>query len=158
MHFYSDNPALRSQLETQVNFMNEFSQKALDTLRQLSEMNLKLARQTIEGTITSSREMLSCTDPVQLTQVAMRQLQPAGERLRAYQQQLMTVMAGAQAQFAHAAESGIPEASRSASAIADEMVRHAAVAANLPVTSPAATAAPSPVTGNGSAEGTTNPS
>lgn len=145
MLFFSDNRALRSHLETQVDFMNEFSQKALDSLRQLSEMNLKLARQTIEGVLHSSREMLSCSDPAQMTQVAMKQLQPAGERLRTYQQQLMTVMAGAQAEFAHAAETRIPEASRSASAIADEMLRHAAAAA-----------APSPSTGNGSAEGKTN--
>ena len=57
MQFLSDNPALRSHLASQVDFLHEFSQKAFDTARQLSEMNLKLARQTIEGSLhaTASR-------------------------------------------------------------------------------------------------------
>lgn len=132
MPFFSDNPALRSHLQSQIDFINEFSQKATDTLRQVSEMNLKLARQTIEGSLHASREMLACTDPAQLVQTAMKQLQPANERLRAYQQHMMSVLAGAQSDFTHVTEARLPEASRSASAAADEMVRHAAAAANLP--------------------------
>jgi phasin family protein len=146
MQFLSDNPALRSHLEAQVEFTKEFSQKAFDTLRQLSEMNLKLARQTIEGSLHASREMMNCTDPTQLLQTAMKQVQPATERLRAYQQHLMSLLAGAQADFNQAAEARIPEASRSASAVADEMVRHAAAASTIPVTSPGA------ASGYGSAE------
>lgn len=126
MQFLSDNPALRSHLESQVDFTNEFSQRALDTVRQLSEMNLKLARQTIEGSIHASRELLGCTDPVQFTQTAMKQLQPATERIRSWQEHLLRVLAGAQADFTHAAEARLPEASRSAGAVADELVRHAA--------------------------------
>jgi phasin family protein len=134
MHLLSDNPALRSHLESQVAFLTEFSQKAFDTLRQVSEMNLKLARQEIEGTLHASHDMLGCTDPVQMVQAAMRQIPPATERLRAYQQHLLSVLSGAQADFTHAAEARMPEANRSASAVAEEMVRHAAAAVNVPVT------------------------
>jgi phasin family protein len=134
MQFLSDNPALRAHLESQVDFMNQFTQKAYDTLREMSEMNLKLARQIVEGSMHASQEMLNCSDPMQLTQAAIKQVQPATERLRSYQQHLLTVMAGAQAAFAHAAETSIPQATRSASAIADEMARHAGAAANVPVT------------------------
>ena len=125
MQSLNDNPALRSHLESQVDFINEFSQKALDTARQLSEMNLKLARQSIEGSLHASRELLSCTDPVQFSQTAMKQLQPATERIRSWQEHLLRALAGAQADFTHAAEARIPEASRSAGAVADELVRHA---------------------------------
>lgn len=128
MQSLDDNPALRSHLESQVDFTNEFSQKALDTARQLSEMNLKLARQTMEGSIHASRELLGCTDPVQFVQTAMKQLQPATERIRSWQEHLLRVLAGAQADFTHAAEARLPEASRSAGAVADELVRHAAAA------------------------------
>jgi phasin family protein len=159
MQFLSDNPALRAHLESQVDFMNEFSQKMVDALRQISDMNLKLARQTIEGSLHASREMIKVSDPVQFAQTAMKQLEPATERLRAYQQQLLSVLAGAQADFTRAAETRIPEASRSASAAADEMARHASAAVSLPVTGPGgatlngpASAAP-PSSGNGSADG-----
>jgi phasin family protein len=136
MQLFSDNPALRSHLESQVDFMHEFSQKAFDTLRQVSEMNLRLARQEIEGTLHAGHEMMGCSDPVQLVQAAMKQIAPATERLRSYQQHLMSVLSGAQAEFTHAAEARLPEASRSAGAVADEMVRHAA--ASVPVTGSAA--------------------
>lgn len=157
MQFLSDNPALRAHLESQVDFMNQFTQKAYDTLREVSQMNLKLARQMIEGSMHASHEMLNCSDSMQLSQAAIKQVQPATERLRSYQQHLLTVMAGAQAAFAHAAETRIPEATRSASAIADEMARHAGAAANVPVTGRAGSEAggmpaPSPSTGNGSAD------
>ena len=138
MQLLSDNPALRSHLEAQVDFMKEFSQKAFDTLRQVSDMNLKLARQEIEGTLHASHEMMGCSDPMQLVQAAMKQIPPATERLRAYQQHLLSVLSGAQAEFTHAAEARMPEASRSASAVAEEMVRHAAAATTVPVTGPAA--------------------
>ena len=134
MQFLSDNPALRSHLESQVDFLNEFSQRAFDTARQLSEMNLKLARQTIEGSVHASHELIGCTDPVQFSQTAMKQLQPATERLRSWQEHLLRVLAGAQADFTHAAEARIPEASRSAGAVADELVRHAAAGVNVPIT------------------------
>jgi phasin family protein len=152
MQFLSDNPALRAHLESQVDFMNQFTQKAVDTLREVSEMNLKLARQMVEGSMHASHEMLNCTDPVQLTQAAIKQVQPASERLRSYQQHLLTVLAGAQAAFAHAAETRLPEATRSASAIADEIVRHAG--ANVPVTGRggADNMPPPTTTGNGSAD------
>lgn len=136
MQVPSDKPALRSHIELQLDFMNEFSKKSYDTLRQLSEMHLKLARQTIEGSLHSSRDMLSCTDPAQLAQAAIKQMEPASERLRAYQQHLVTLLSGAQAALAQAAETGLPEVSRSASAAAEEMVRHAAVAANVPASGP----------------------
>lgn len=126
MQFLSDNPALRSHLESQVDFLHEFSQKAFDTARQLSEMNLKLARQTIEGSLHAGHELLGCTDPVQFSHTAMKQLQPATERIRSWQEHLLRVLAGAQADVTHAAEARIPKASRSAGAVADELVRHAA--------------------------------
>ena len=152
MHLLSDNPALRSQLESQVDFMTEFTEKAIGTLRQLSELNLKLARQTIEGSLYASRELMSCTDPAQLLQTAIRQVQPAGERVRAYQHHLFGVLAGAQADIGHTAATRLPEASRNASATAGEMARQAAPGANVPLGAAAPAAGVSPSTGNGSAQ------
>jgi phasin family protein len=134
----SDNPALRAHLESQVEFTNQLLHKTLDTLHQLSEINFKLSRQTIEGSIHAGREMLACTDPAQMSQVATKQLQAATERMRAWQQHVVAVLAGVQADLTHAAEATFPEASRSASAVADEMVRRASAAINVPVTGPSA--------------------
>jgi phasin family protein len=128
----SDNPALRAHLESQVEFTNQLLHKTIETVRQLSEINLKLSRQILEGSVHASREILACTDPMQMSQVAMKQLQPHAERLRAWQQHVVAVLAGVQADLTHAAEATFPEASRSASAVADEMVRRANAAINVP--------------------------
>jgi phasin family protein len=158
MQSFTDKPALRSHLDAQVDLMNEFGQKVLDTLRQVSEINMRLARQTVEASIYASREMINAHDPAQFSQTVMQQLQMAAERLRTYQQHLLSALAGAQADLTHAAEDRMPEAGRRATAAADEMVRQASSAVTVPVTGPAGPApngpaTPSPPSGNGSAAG-----
>jgi phasin family protein len=130
MQPYANNPALRGQLESQVNFLTEFTQKSYDSMRKVSELNMHLAQQMIEDTMNMGRSMMSCSDPFQMTSAAMNQLQPATEHLRSYQQQLMGVLAGVQQELARSTESGISQASRSASALADDMVRSAAASAS----------------------------
>ena len=129
MYLFSDNTALRSHLESQLNFMHACSHTGLDLLRQVSDMNLKLARQEIEGALDASRDMLACSDPMQMVQVAMRQIPPAAERLRSYQQHLLSVLSGGQARLGGAADTRLPAARRSDSAIADEMLQRAAASA-----------------------------
>ncbi len=119
MQNFNDNPALRAQLESQVDFMTEFTQRAYDAMRQLSDINLKLARQSTESALYAGRELLACSDPAQFVQTAMRQVPPANERMRVYQQQLLGVISGAQQDFTRAAEASMPEASRYARAAAD---------------------------------------
>lgn len=128
MQLFSDNTALRAHFESQADFMHAISQKALDTLRQLSEMNLKLARQEIEGALYASRDIMACSDPMQMVLAAMRQIPPAAERLRSYQQHLMAVLPGGQA-VAGAPQARLPAASRSASEVADEVLQRAAASA-----------------------------
>ena len=132
MHLFSDNTALRSHLESQLNFMHACSHTGLDLLRQVSDMNLKLARQEIEGALDASRDMLACSDPMQMVQVAMRQIAPAAERLRSYQQHLLSALSGGQARLGGAADTAdtrLPAPRRSDSAIADEMLQRAAASA-----------------------------
>lgn len=130
MQAYANNPALRSNLESQVNLMTELSQKTYDSVRKISELNMQLAQQLIEDTVNMSRSMMQCSDPYTMTSAAMSQIQPAAEHVRNYQQQLMGVLNGAQAELTRTAESRMSEATRNASAMADEMVRHAAATAN----------------------------
>lgn len=130
MQAYPNNPALRGQMESQVNFLTELTQKTYDSIRKLSELNMHMAQQMIEDTMAISRSMMQCSDPFQMTSTAMNGMQPAAEHLRTYQQQLMGVLAGAQVDLTRSAETSLSEASRSASAMADQMVRTAAASAS----------------------------
>jgi phasin family protein len=147
MQSFSDNPALRAQLESQVNFMTELSQKTYDAVRQLSEINLRMAQQVIEDSMNIGREMMTCTDPMQLAQTAFKQMQPATEHLRNYQQQVLGVLTGAQREFTRTAEARLPEVGRGASAMANDLMRSAGAAMHM------GSGAPASSSGNGSAEG-----
>lgn len=130
MESAANTQALRSHMESQVNFLTELSSKTYDSMRRVSELNMHLAQQMIEDSMNMGRELMHCSDPFQMTSTAIHQLQPCTEHLRDYQRELMGVLSGAQAEIARAAEARIPEASRSASAMADEMVRNASAAAS----------------------------
>jgi phasin family protein len=126
----ANNPALRNQVETQVNFLTELSHRSYESVRKVSELNMRYTQQLIEDSMNLGRELMNCSDPFQVTSTAISQLQPATEHLRNYQRQLMGVLSGVQADLGRVAEARIPEATRQASAMADEMVRNAAQAAD----------------------------
>ena len=96
MQSFINNPVMRSQLETQFNFMNELYQKTYEALRRVMELNVRTTQQTIEDSIEASRQLMACGDPVQLVNTALGQVKPTAERVRDYQQQLMGVLTGSQ--------------------------------------------------------------
>jgi phasin family protein len=130
----ANNPALRSQVETQVNMLTELSHRTYDSVRQVSELNMRFTQQLIEDSMNLGRELLNCSDPFQITSTAINQMQPATEHMRTYQRELMGVLSGTQADFARVADTHLPEASRQASAAADQMVRNATAATHAATT------------------------
>jgi phasin family protein len=126
MHSFANTPALQSHLETQVNFFTELAHRSYDSARKLSELNLRLAQQLIENSVDTGRQMLTCSDPYQATAMAVRQFEPVAHYLRSYQQQLLGLLAGAQVELTRAAETHLPEAGRSAAAVAEEIARRGA--------------------------------
>ena len=123
MPTFANNPTLRSHFDTQVNFFTELAQRSVDSARQLSELNLRLAQQLMDESIATSRQMLSSPDPLQAGNVALRGMEPVARHLRQYQQQLVSLLSGAQVALTHTAETHIPEAGRSVAALADDMAR-----------------------------------
>jgi hypothetical protein len=130
MQSFANNPALKSHLETQVNFMTDLSQKSYDFVGKVTELNMNLARQISDDWVNLNRAMLQCSDPFQMTATAMSHLHPTAEHLRSYQQQLMGLLAGVQIYLTRSTESYLPEATRSARAMADETVRQASASAS----------------------------
>ncbi len=125
MPSYTPNPAVQSHLENQVGFMTELSRKSYDSARKLSELNMQFAQHVLEDSISATRQMLSASNVFQWSAMLANQIGPVTQRLQSYQQQLFGLLSGAQVDFTRATESYMPEASRSATAIADEMARRA---------------------------------
>jgi hypothetical protein len=106
-------PDLRSQLEAQVDFLTQVASHAVDTARQLSELNVRAARQLIDDGFRLGRALASCNDPFQAGTVALRETQPAAEHWRSWQSSLMGVITSGGATFAHDATDGGWQAARS---------------------------------------------
>lgn len=99
----SPDPALRGQLDAQLEFVTTLAQRSVELMARMSELNLQITRQALETTLDTGRQLAACTDPMQLAPTAMRGWQPLGEHLRNYQQALMGVLAEAQTGLGQAA-------------------------------------------------------
>ena len=120
------SPALKSHLEAQCNFATELSRKLFDTAQQLSELHLRLAQDLLQEWSSASQQLLCARDTGEFISLAATRLQPGSRQLQQYQQQLGNLVASANAEMNRAAESHLPEASRTAVAFADEVVRKTA--------------------------------
>lgn len=122
----SISPALKSHWQAQLHFAADLSRKLVDTAQQVSELNLRLSQEILEEFNKNNQQMLSAHDPAQLLALAVGQMQPAGDKLQRYQQQLSRVIANANVELNRTAETHIPETSRTAAAFADEVLRKTA--------------------------------
>lgn len=96
----SPNPAFQAQLDAQVGMLTTLSQRSVDLLARVSELNLQIARQTLDTALDTGRELAACTDPMQLSATAIRGWQPLGDHMRNYHQNMMGMLAEAQASLA----------------------------------------------------------
>lgn len=123
MPSYSSNSAMRSGLDAQVNFMTELTRRSYDSVRRLSELNLHFAQQLMQDSVAATRQVLACSDPLQMAAIMANATQPAFQHLHSYQQQLAGMLTGAQVELTRNAESLMPRGSRYTAAMVQSMTR-----------------------------------
>jgi phasin family protein len=119
-------PSAKAHLESQFTFATEMSKQLFSAIQRVNELNLQIAQAALQETLSSTREIFSAQNPYDALSAAANQVSPAAERLRAYHQHLTDIAAKTQVDLAKTAETHVPEASRTASAVADEVARRAA--------------------------------
>ncbi|MFC5511190.1 hypothetical protein ACFPOU_08625 [Massilia jejuensis] len=107
-------PDLRAQYEAQVDFLNQVSCHALDTLKQLSDLNMHMTRRIVDDALRIGHALAACNDPVQMGSVALREIPPAAEDWRSWQSSLMNVLTAGGATLARDANDGGWQAARNA--------------------------------------------
>ncbi len=125
MFTQSITPAMRSHMEVQLAFLTDLSRKMFDAIQKISELNMQIAQQLMVEVTDTNRQLLVAKNPSEFAALAATQIHPTTEKLRQYQRQLSNVMANAGAEMTKTAENHMPEASRTATAVADELVRTA---------------------------------
>ena len=128
--FPTDNPALRAQLDTQVDLFTQMARHAVDAAGQLGELNLRMTRQMFEDSLRFGRALAACKDPFQMGAVAMREAQPAAEHWRSWQAELVKVLGAGGAALARDANEGGWQAARGAESFTQAAGGGAAPGAN----------------------------
>jgi phasin family protein len=119
----SVNPAVRSHLDAQVAFLNEFSQTMSRSFQQVFQLNMQLGQTLLEEVSGTAQRMLTAGRPTDALSAAAARAQPGTDKLRAYQQQLSQLAAATQVDLSRVTEQHVQETSRTARALADDVTR-----------------------------------
>lgn len=85
----------KSQLETQLNFFNTVLRKSVENVQQVTTLNINTAKNVLERSTTSARELLEAKDPREVLTLAARPL-PTVEGLLSYGRELYGIASRAQ--------------------------------------------------------------
>ena len=85
----------KSQLETQLNFFNTVLRKSVENVQQVTTLNINTAKNVLERSTTSARELLEAKDPREVLSLAARPL-PTVEGLLSYGRELYGIASRAQ--------------------------------------------------------------
>lgn len=118
-------PALQDYMNAQYAMLNEFSRKAFQGVQRVNELNTEIVKSAWDESLKSVQQVAVSRDPYEAASIVASQAQPATERLRHYQQELVNIAANTQVELARTAESHVPNASRTASVVADAVARTA---------------------------------
>jgi phasin family protein len=119
------SPAAKDYMKAQFSLFADMSKELFHTAQKINELNIQVAQTVMEEAITETRQLLEANDPYETFSIATAQVQPAVEKMQAYVQHISNIAAGTQANLVKATELHVPETSRAAMAMADEVARQA---------------------------------
>jgi phasin family protein len=122
----SFTPAAKSHMEAQLSMFTDLSKSIFNSAQKINELNIQVAQTVMEETVNNAHELIAAEDPADFLSIAASQAQPTAEKVRAYQQHLTDIAAGAQVDMAKTAENHVPETTRTAAALANEVAQRAA--------------------------------
>jgi hypothetical protein len=117
------SPAVKAHCDVLINFHTDLARRALESLQAISEVNLRLARETMAELGEAGQRVLAAANPAE--QPASARGNVGSTALRNYQQGLADALARANHSLAQSAETHLPNVSRTANALADDVVRKA---------------------------------
>ncbi len=121
----SRTPALKSYLDAQMSTITDMSKRLFGSAQKLNELNIQVAQSLMEETITVVHQLMEAEDSTEFISIAASQVEPAAEKVRAYQQHLTNIAVGTNVELSKAAEEHISETTKTAKAVADEVAKKA---------------------------------
>lgn len=118
-------PTVKSHLETLITLYTDMAQRTLETLQNLSELNLQLGRDLVAEAGANVQRLMASKDASQLGAAAGPQLVPGAAALQTWQRGLADVLSRSSSGMAQTASTHMPAVRRSANAVAEEFVHQA---------------------------------
>jgi hypothetical protein len=115
----SDSPAFQAYLRARADFTSDAGVRALEAWREINAVSWRLARLQTEAVYHTAHALLHCADPLQVGVILAKQVQPGAQRLHAWQERVLDLLGGAQAELAAIAESYMPTVRNAAAALPD---------------------------------------
>ena len=121
----------KSQVETQLNFFQNFTARAVESAQKIVALNLNLSRASMEKSSAAMTELLSAKDPRDLFALTKR-TQETVDSLLAYNRELLAITTGSSAALVQTALAATPSVPALPQAFAPEAAAAAAAEAPKP--------------------------
>ena len=119
-------PAAKSHMDAQLSFFTDISKTLFQSIQKINNLNTQLAHALFEESTRAGHQILTADKPENMLAAGAAQAQPIAEKIRTYQQHLTQIAAESQVDLSKCAEQHIPETSRTAKVLAEEVVELAA--------------------------------
>lgn len=117
--------ATKANFEAQLALITSFTNKAFATVEKFVDLNMTVAKTSIEESSTSTKQLLSAKDPQEFISLATAQAQPAAEKVVAYGRHVASIASSTQAEFTKAAETQLADANRKVVELIEEASKNA---------------------------------
>ncbi len=115
----------KSTFEAQIKFMNALSSKAFEGMEKVIDLNLNVAKASMEESSAAASKFFSAKDPQEFFALSAANAQPNAEKAMAYGRHLANITSSATSEFTKAAESQIAETQSKVVALIDELSKNA---------------------------------
>lgn len=121
----TQSPALKRQMDSQFSFYSDVFKRMFDGVQKINELNIQVAQAVMDESLTRTKDLMQSTDAQDRLSISAGQVQPATEKMRAYQQHVENILAETQVGIVKAAESHLPNVAHAVEAVAQEVVQRA---------------------------------
>ncbi|MFZ6844502.1 phasin family protein [Undibacterium sp. RuTC16W] len=117
--------ATKANFDAQLALITALTGKAFEGVEKFVELNLTVAKTSLEESTAATKQLLSAKDPQEFFSLSAAQAQPNAEKALAYGRHLSNIASSTQAEFTRAAETQIAETNRKVLALFDEVSKNA---------------------------------
>lgn len=116
--------ASKANFEAQLALITELSSKAFEGVEKIIDLNLSMAKASLDGSNAAMKQLIYAKDPQELLALTAAQAQPAAEKALAYGRQLTSIASGVQAEFTKAAETQFSDTGRKILELVEEVTKN----------------------------------